>query len=333
MSTQSTLVWQALNQVQMSRVAEEGAHVFTPAPVFHAGGLNSLSNPVLFFGGQVSIASRFEPEAVVKYIGDRANKVTHLAFGTVMYRFMSETAAFAQADFGGIRLALVAGAPVSEALHASYHAKGVNFSVQYGATETGPTVTALSPQAIDKLKAGSCGQAVMHVQVRLVNDGEDAAEGEPGEIWVKGPAITAGYWKRDVASVFTDGWFRTGDVGRRDAEGYYYIVDRIKDMYKSGGENVSSVEVETVLLTDPAVAECAVIGVPDAKWGEVGLAVVRPQDGQTITLEALQAACDGRLARYKHPKHLEIVDSFPRNVTGKISKADLRKQFGKRAGG
>jgi fatty-acyl-CoA synthase len=333
MSTHSTLVWQALNQVQMSRVAEEGAHVFTPAPVFHAGGLNSLSNPVLFFGGQVSIASRFDPEAVVSYIGDPANQVTHLAFGTVMYRFMSEAQAFGRADFRRIRLALVAGAPVSEALRAVYHAKGVDFSVQYGATETGPTVTALSPAAIDKLKEGSCGQAVMHVQVRLVNDGKDVDDGEPGEIWVKGPAITAGYWRREPSTVFTDGWFRTGDVGRRDRGGYYYIVDRIKDMYKSGGENVSSVEVETVLLLHPAVAECAVIGVPDVKWGEVGLAVIRPKEGHSITLETLQATCENRLARYKHPKHIEIVDNFPRNVTGKISKADLRQLFGNRAHG
>jgi fatty-acyl-CoA synthase len=327
--THSTLMWQALNQIQIARVAEEGTHVFTPAPVFHAGGLNSLSNPALFFGGQVSIASRFEAGAVVDYIGNPANGVTHLGFGPVMYQFMSEAPEFQAADFSAVRLALIAGGRVPESLRAAYERKNVFFSTQYGATETGPTVTALNPAAVDKVKEGSCGQAVMHVEIRLVDEtGKDVRDSEAGEVWVKGPAITAGYWKRDPSAVFTNGWFRTGDIARRDADGFYFIVDRIKDMYKSGGENVSSVEVEAVLMLHPSIAECAVVGVPDPKWGEVGLAIIRPHAGCEVSMEVVQAACAGQLARYKHPRYIQIVDHFPRNVTGKISKADLRRQFG-----
>jgi fatty-acyl-CoA synthase len=329
MSTHTTLLWQALNQVQLCRVAEEGAHVLTPLPLFHAGGLNSLSNPILFFGGEVSIASRFNPEAVLGFVGNPANRTTHLALAPVMYQFMAETPEFQAADFSTVRLALVAGGRVPGELRQKYAAKNVFFHVQYGGTETGPTITALDHNEIDKLIAGSCGKAVMHVEIRLVDDaGHDVSVGKEGEVWIKGPAVTTGYWRHDPAAAFTDGWFRTGDIARRDAEGFYFIVDRIKDMYKSGGENVSSSEVEAVLLRHPSIAECAVIGVPDPKWGEVGLAVIRPKPGENISLEIVHAACASHLARYKYPRYIELVDNFPRNVTGKISKTDLRNQFG-----
>jgi fatty-acyl-CoA synthase len=147
-------------------------------------------------------------------------------------------------------------------------------------------------------------------------------------VWVRGPGVTIGYLDAAGEIVRHDGWHRTGDVVWEDDEGFYYVVDRVKDMYKSGGENVFSAEVEGVLVTNPAVAECAVIGVADTRWGEVGLAVVVATPGHEVTLESLQATCEGRLARYKHPKHLAIVDSFPRNVTGKIAKPALRAQFG-----
>jgi fatty-acyl-CoA synthase len=187
----------------------------------------------------------------------------------------------------------------------------------------------MNPDRIDKIMAGSCGQKARYIDLRVVDEeGRDVAPGAPGEVWVRGPGVTIGYLDAHGALIGSSGWHRTGDVVREDEEGFYYVVDRVKDMYKSGGENVFSAEVEGVLLTNSAVAECAVIGVPDARWGEVGLAIVVAVPGHDVTLESLQATCEGRLARYKHPKHLQIVDTFPRNVTGKISKPALRAQFG-----
>ncbi len=222
----------------------------------------------------------------------------------------------------------MAGGRLTDKLRETYAAKGVSFTTQYGATETGPTVTALDPKRLDKAKAGSCGQKAMFCQIRLVTStGEDAGLGEPGEVWVKGPAIIPGYLGRDPSLDFTDGWFRTGDVARVDEEGFYYIVDRVKDMYKSGGENVYPAEVERVLLDHPDIVDVAVIGVAHEKWGEVGLAAVVAVPGRSVTLETLRNFCEGRLARYKHPQHIAVVDAFPRNVTGKIAKDRLRRQF------
>jgi len=326
--TLSGITWQALNQAQFCGTAEPGAHVFLPIPLFHAGGLNSLSNPVLFFGGQVTVAPRFDPAATTAFIGDPANKVTHMALPPVMYQMMADSAAFPQADFSTIRRLICAGGRLPDSLRDAYAAKGVGFMTQYGGTETGPTVTSMNPARIDKIRAGSCGQKAMHVEIRLVDEaGDDVPQGQPGEIWVRGPSVIGGYLGPAATIERPEGWLKTGDVAWVDEEGFYYIVDRVKDMYKSGGENVFPAEVEQVLLQHPAVAEVAVIGVADERWGEVGLAVVVPAGGRSLTLEDLRETCDGRLARYKHPRHLVIVDAFPRNVTGKISKQDLRVKY------
>jgi fatty-acyl-CoA synthase len=151
--------------------------------------------------------------------------------------------------------------------------------------------------------------------------------GEVGEVWIKGPSVTPGYWHRDgsVDSARTrDGWFRTGDAARVDEDGFYYLVDRVKDMYKSGGENVAPAEVERVLTTHPDILDVAVIGVPDPTWGEVGRAFVVVRPGATVSLAGLRDYCAGRIARYKAPRSLVVVDDLPRNPTGKISKPALR---------
>lgn len=326
--TLSGIVWQALNQTQFCATSEPGCHVFLPIPLFHAGGLNSLANPVLYFGGQVTVSPRFDPAATCAYIGDPAHRVTHMALPPVMYQMMADSAAFAGADFSSIRRFICAGGRLTDGLRAAYAGKGVSFTTQYGGTETGPTVTSMNPERLDKISAGSCGQKAMHIEVRLVDgEGRDVAPGEQGEIWVRGPSVTGAYLGADATVERPEGWLRTGDIAWEDDEGFYYIVDRVKDMYKSGGENVSPAEVEQVLLQHPAVAEVAVIGVADERWGEVGLAIVAPAKGRTVTLEDLRGVCDGRIARYKHPKHLVIVEAFPRNVTGKIAKHELRAQY------
>jgi fatty-acyl-CoA synthase len=318
----------ALQQVEFCATAEPGAHLFQPMPLFHFGGLNTASNPVLYFGGQVTVARRFDAQAATRFCGDPSKGVTHLCLPPIMYQMMADSDDFAGADFTRMRRFICGGGRVSERLRAAYEPKGARFVPQYGGTETGP-VTSMNPDRIDKIMSGSCGQKARYIDVRVVDEHSvDVERGTPGEVLVRGPGVTIGYLGADAKIVHPDGWHRTGDVVREDDEGFYYVVDRVKDMYKSGGENVFSAEVEGVLLGHPAVAECAVIGVADERWGEVGLAIVVATDGQVVTLEALQASCEGRLARYKHPKHLQIVDSFPRNVTGKISKPALRAQFG-----
>jgi fatty-acyl-CoA synthase len=327
-SNLQAMIWQAFNQAECSRVAEQGSHVFTPLPLFHAGGLHSLTNPVLYFGGKATISARFDASVTARFAGDPANGVTHIGLVPLMYDLVAKTPDFATADFSAWRTAILAGGRMSPALQDVYLAKGVRFSPQYGGTETGPSVTALDPARTDKARAGSCGTPVMHVQIRLVGqDGQDVGQGEPGEIWLKGPAITRGYLNRAPEDDFTDGWFRTGDVATVDEEGYYFLVDRVKDMYKSGGENVSSAEVEQVLSLHPSVQELVVIGVADQIWGEVGLAVVVPRTGHVPTLEGLHETCRDRLAKYKYPRRLALVDSLPRNAMGKVVKHELRARF------
>ena len=326
--TAGALGWQALNQLQFCGNAESGSHVFLPLPLFHSGGLNSQANPVLYFGGQVTVAPRFNPDVVVQFVGDPANKVTHLGLVPVMYKMMSESPAFAGADFRYLRNLLVAGGRLPEALRQTYASKGAHFMSQYGGTETGPTITSLNGARVDKLSAGSCGQRALHVQIRLVDEaGNDVPQGEPGEVWVRGPAVIKRYYGRDPEIDFPGGWFHTGDVAWEDEEGFLYIVDRVKDMYKSGGENVYPAEVELMLATHPAIAEVSVIGVSDEQWGEVGLAVAVVREGQDLTLESLRTHCEAKLAHFKHPKHLVVVEELPRNVTGKVAKQALREIF------
>lgn len=326
--TQSGIVWQAFNQLQYCAVADPGSHVFAPLPLFHAGGLNALSNPILYFGGTVTVSARFDPAATAAFIGDPANGVTHITLVPLMFQMIADTAEFETADLSHTRGLVAGGARCSQKLIDAYAAKGGRFTPQYGGTETGPTIASMNPDRLDKILAGSCGQKSLHVQVRLVDEeGNDVAAGEPGEVWVKGPAVIPGYYGKDAVIERPGGWLKTGDVAWRDEEGFYYIVDRVKDMYKSGGENVFPAEVEQVLMLNPAIAEVAVIGVADDKWGEVGLAIAVAAEGHKLTLEDLRAGCEGKLARYKQPHRLTIVDALPRNVTGKISKPELRARY------
>ncbi|MDH3642647.1 MAG: AMP-binding protein, partial [Gammaproteobacteria bacterium] len=177
-------------------------------------------------------------------------------------------------------------------------------------------------------RVGSAGKALRHTQIRIVReDGTDCEPGESGEIWCRGPVVTPGYWRRPDANdeAFVDGWLRTGDIGSRDAEGFIYVEDRLKDMYISGGENVYPAEIENILYELEEIREVAVIGVPDERWGEIGCAVVALQGGSAMTAEGILAHCRPKLARFKQPSHVVFVDELPRNATGKVLKFELRK--------
>jgi len=196
-------------------------------------------------------------------------------------------------------------------------------------TETSPAGTMLD--AADAIrKVGSAGKAMMHAAIRIVDEaGKDVAHGDIGELLIKGPNITPGYWNKPdaTAAAFTDGWLHTGDACRMDDEGFVYIVDRWKDMYISGGENVYPAEVENVLFQLPQVADAAIIGVPNERWGEVGMAIIVKKPGQALEEGDIIRHCLGKLAKFKVPQAVAFVDMLPRNATGKVLKRELRTQF------
>ncbi len=328
--THGTLVWQALNSAHTTGFSEPGCHHLNQMPLFHAGGLNVMANPILYFGGMVTTMRRFDPAAVLAAFVDTTPPVTHFAAIPLMYDAIAAQPGFAEASLSHLRRLVVAGAIGAPELFRTWSARGRALQPQYGGTEMGPMAFALDHEDRhqDKAEAGSAGMGAMHTEIRLVDsEGQDVPPGEVGEIWLRGPSVTVGYWGKSRDDFFTDDWFRTGDAARRDADGYYYLAGRTKEMYKSGGENVYPAEVENVLSLHPAVADLAVVGVPDETWDEVGLAVVVAVAGTEPTLEDLVAFAGDRLARFKLPKRLVVVPELPRNVTGKVNRDALREQY------
>ncbi len=327
--TNGTLFWQWANAVPVSALTGYGSKYLDPLPLFHAGGLTTLAAPVHRSGGCVAVARRFDPEQCLAWLSDPAHGVTHFNAPPIMWQAMSELPAFDDADLSRMHHAHVAGSVMPVELFTRWHERGLGIQQHYGGTEMGPSATALPATDVVR-KIGSCGLPVMHTRVRLVDEsGEDVPTGRPGEIWLDGPSVTPGYWRRGRPEESFDGrWFRTGDGATRDDDGYFFIADRLKDMFKSGGESVFPAEIERILMELPAVAEVAVIGVPDARWGEVGRAIVVPSDGAEISLDEVSAKLDGRVARYKIPKSLTSVAMLPRNALGKVDKKALRAQHG-----
>ena len=303
--------------------------LLTVLPLFHTGGLNCYTNPVLHAGGTVLIMRAFDPGLALQLISDPSCRINAFFGVPSIYQFMAQHPAFATSDFSRLVIGGVGGAPMPVPLLKVWEQRGVALQQGYGMTETSPAVMTLDREDAAR-KAGSSGKPVLHTEVRIVRpDGTDADVGELGELWVRGPNITPGYWNRPDAnaSSFTDGWLHTGDAARIDEEGFYYIVDRWKDMYISGGENVYPAEVENVLHQLTAIAEAAVIGIPSEQWGEVGMAIIAVKPGQSITEAEIDAHCEANLARFKRPRVIKFVDALPRNATGKIHKPTLRKNF------
>lgn len=326
--THGGMLAHCLNVVDLCEVwgRPGGERLLTAMPLFHAGGLNSLPNPVLRAGGTVSILRRFDPEQMLRLLARPELGFTHVAGVPVMYQAMADHG-LPERFPDGIH-AQVGGGYLPPELLSTFGERGLALSSAYGATEMGPMVSAV--HRLDALgKPGSCGFPARHTAVRIVDDrGRDVSNGDVGEVWVRGPSVIDRYWRGGHESGFRDGWFRSGDAVRVDEDGFLCLAGRFKDMYKSGGENVFAAEVESVLGAHPDIAEVAVIGVPDPRWGEAGRAVVVPRSGSHIDLAAIEDHCRGKLARYKTPKSIVITDGLPRNVTGKVVKADIRKLYG-----
>jgi fatty-acyl-CoA synthase len=298
-------------------------------PLFHTGGLNCYSNPVLHAGGTVVIMRAFDPGRALEVIGDPAQGITHFFAVPAPYLFMIQHPDFATTDLTRLRMAGVGGAPCALSILQAWAARGVSLMQGFGMTETSPACIFLDPADAER-KLGSTGKTLMHTEMRIVDDdGNDCPPNAIGELWVAGPNITPGYWNRPdaTASSFSGRWLKTGDAARADDEGFVYIVDRWKDMYISGGENVYPAEVENALYQLPQVAEAAVIGIPSERWGEVGLAVLVLKPGQTLDKATVIAWCSERLARFKVPADVAMIDALPRNATGKVLKRELRLQF------
>ena len=299
-------------------------------PLFHTAGLNVYTNPTFHAGGTNIVMRNFDPGAALAALGDPALGITHFFGVPAHYQFPMQHPAFTTTDFSRLEMAGVGGAPAPVSIISGWQAQGVPLTQGFGMTETGPIVLYLDKEDAAR-KIGSAGKPAMHVAVRLLSaDGVEVSDNEIGELVLRGPAITPGYWNNPeaTAAAIPDGWLRTGDAAIRDSEGYYFIVDRWKDMYITGGENVYPAEVENVLHQMEEIAEAAVIGVASERWGETGRAVIVLKPGRSLTADAVIAHCLARLARYKLPAEVVFTDALPRNATGKVHKPTLRGTFG-----
>ncbi len=327
MLTHANLTWNAVNVlVDTDLIADERALV--SAPLFHTAGLNMLTLPVLLKGGTCVLVEAFDPDGTFDLI--ERHRISFMFGVPTMFDEVARQPRWADADLSSLRILNCGGAPVPTPLIARYQERGLTFLQGYGMTEAAPGTLILDVEhAIDK--AGSAGVPHFFSDVRVVGPGlAPVGVGETGEVVVRGPHVMPGYWglPEETAASFTDGWFRTGDAARVDEDGYVRIVDRIKDVIISGGENIYPAEVEDLLLAHPDIAECAVIGVPDDKWGEVPRAAVVPREGTAPNPDELLASLAGHLAKYKIPKSVVIVDELPRTASGKLLKARVRERHG-----
>jgi fatty-acyl-CoA synthase len=294
-------------------------------PMFHVGGLFVYTLPQVIMGGTTVLLKRFDPERVLRLI--ERERATIFAAVPAMYQMLTQTPAWAEADLSSLRFCTSGGAPLPVPLVEQYtREKGIRFKQGFGMTEFGPGLFALAPEDAIR-KAGSIGRPNFYIDARVVDSANrPLGPNEVGELVLKGPSIASGYFKNAAAwaeVIDADGWFHTGDLARYDEDWYFFIVDRLKDMFISGGENVYPAEIEAALYRHPAVFQCAVVGIPDPKWGEAGKAYVVLKPDQAASAEELLAHLGDCLARYKIPRHVEFVASLPISPAGKVLRREL----------
>lgn len=325
--THGSILWNALNTVlSWGLHPDDVAPIFTP--LFHTGGLNVFALPLLLAGGTIVVPRRFDPGLALALLVQE--RVTLLFLVPTMFQMLADVPGFAEADLSSIRWAISGGAPCPDRLWDIYRSKVRVFKQGYGLTEVGPNNFA-TPDDWAERKRGSVGRPTLFVRCRVVDlAGRDVGVGEVGELLLAGPMVCAGYWRNpeDTARALDGEWFRTGDLVRYDEDGYFYVVDRKQDLIISGGENVYPAEVEEALYAHPDVVEAAVVGQPDAHWGEAVVAVVVLKPGATTTKAELAEHCRARLARYKVPKRFEVREALSKSAAGKILRAEVRRQLG-----
>lgn len=309
----------------------DGDRFLNPLPNFHLLHIG-IAVQCLYNGVAIAIVRQFDPPAVLDAISNERPSL--LTMTPTMLQMLLDHPKAPSTDWSSLRLTLYAGSPISLGLiKRAIALMPCQFMQFYGATEANGAFSILRPDEhdlADERKLQSCGRPLPLIEFRIVDaSGQEAPIGQPGELVIRSPAITAGYWRQPeaTAAALGNGWYRSGDVAYRDEAGLYYIVDRVKDMIVTGGENVYSSEVENALSTHPGVAAVAVIGVPDTRWGEAVKAIVIRRADATVTEQDLVAHCKERLAGYKVPKSFDFVESFPLVASGKVSKKDLRARY------
>ncbi len=329
---QNALGHNALNSVAAHDMKSSDV-VLVGLPMFHVGGMNILATPALYAGATVILQRRFDPDATVSAINEA--RPTLLTLVPAMLQAILDHPDWPTLDLGCLRCLDTGSTTVPLPLLRAFLDRGVPVIQVYGSTETAPIAI---HQRIDEAwsTAGSTGKPALHCEARIVGpNGDELPPGEKGEIVVRGANVMTGYWNNPgaTAEVMRDGWFHTGDVGHADADGNFYVDDRIKDVIISGSENIYPAELENVLDGCVEIAEAAVIGRSDARWGEVPVAVVVRRAGADIDRDGVLALFDDRLARYKRPRDVVFVDALPRNVMGKILKFEIRARLDTGRGG
>jgi fatty-acyl-CoA synthase len=324
--THGNMTWNAVNQLMgMDVTADE--RTLALAPLFHIGGLNGTVNPTLLRGGCAVVLRRPDPAETLRVIEEQ--RVTSFFAVPTMLDAMARQPDFRTRDLSALRTIGAAGAAVPLPTLRTWLDRGVTVQQCYGMTEAAPGCSVLDSADAER-KVGSAGKPVFFTDLRVVRpDGTEADVDEVGEVLVSGPNVMAGYWEdpAQTAAVLVDGWYHTGDAGSLDAEGHLYVRDRYKDMIISGGENVYPAEVESALLELPGVDEAAVIGVPDPTWGGARRPRRVPPPRPPLDPEAVRTALRERLAGFKVPRHVRVVDALPKTATGKIRKPDLRARY------
>ncbi len=297
------------------------------APLFHTGGLNVFTLPLVYAGGTSIVCESFNVDILFDLL--EQEPVTVFFGVPTMFVMMQEHERWETSDFSRLKFVISGGAPCPMPIFEKFWARGIEFKTGYGLTEAGPNTFWLSSEYIQK-KPGSVGKPLMHIEVSLVDEQDnEVGKDEVGELRIRGSHVTQGYWNnpKGTAESLKNGWLYTGDLATCDADGFYYIVGRRKDMFISGGENVYPAEIESVLHENEEIAEAAVFGVPHPKWGEAGVAVVRALDGCHPTSESIKEYCKGKLAKYKIPRRIFLVDELPKTGAGKIDKKQLAHAY------
>jgi len=321
------VTWNGYNTVAGWGLREDDvSSIFTP--LYHAGGLGAFLLPIFAVGGTIVLHAGFDPAEIWRTI--EAERCTVVLGVPTIWKLLMEAPEFATADLSHVRWFISGGAPLPLYLIDAYQRRGVVFRQGYGLTEVGVNCFAMTNEDSVRRK-GSIGTPMMFTEARLADEhGAEVPVGEVGELWLRGDHVCLGYWNNPdatAAALDADGWFHTGDSARRDADGFYTIAGRKKDMFISGGVNVYPAEVEGELLLHPTVQDAAVVGVPDPTWGEIGIAFVVSRPGQPLDAGALAAFLGERIARYKVPKHFVAIDALPRTAYGKIVKAELAARW------
>lgn len=318
--TQSGLIWNCVISTHAHELTQAD-HVLSALPMFHVGGLCIQTLPALHAGATVTLHARFDAAAWLADVARRRPTLSLMVPATL--RAVLDHADFASADLSSLRFLAAGSSTIPTSTIAAIHARGVPVGQVYGATETGP-VSIYLRRADAMQHVGAAGKAGLHVDVKLVNTlGDTVAPGEVGEICVRAPNVMAAYWADAGNPAFADGWFHTGDLARCDEAGFYEVVGRSKDMIISGGENVYPAEIENLLTDCPEILEAAVVGQPDARWGEVVVAVVVRKPGSGLDAAGVLQLFEGRLARFKHPKRIVFCEALPKTALGKVQKAGL----------